>query len=150
MLITIKVPCGVILGENHLLCTITTKEAVSMLAQDSGVSSTFCLGVHEMERGVSVYQPECACQCTLTCFADPLQVSVELSLNLLLSPQLEELAPVLHSFSLFGKFTAGTRFIISLLFFFPFQMIKTQAAIDKSHQRCCCTWCCMKGSEALP
>lgn len=44
----------------------------------------------------------------LTCFADPLQVSVELSLNLLLSPQLEELAPVLHSLSLFGKFTADT------------------------------------------
>ena len=54
----------------------------------------------------------CVCVClpafALTCFADPLQVSVELSLNLLLSPQLEELAPVLHSLSLFGKFTADT------------------------------------------
>ena len=51
----------------------------------------------------------------LTCFADPLQVSVELSLNLLLSPQLEELAPVLHSLSLFGKFTADT-FVIFFFF----------------------------------
>lgn len=46
----------------------------------------------------------------LTCFADPLEVSVELSLNLLLSPQLQELAPVFHSLSLFGKFTVG-RFV---------------------------------------
>lgn len=54
------------------------------------------------------------CQCALTCFADPLQVSVELSLNLLLSPELEELAPVLHSLSLFGKFTVDTVAIILL------------------------------------
>lgn len=48
-----------------------------------------------------------SCMCALTCFADPLQVAVELSLDLLLSPQLEELAPVLDSLSLFGKFTVG-------------------------------------------
>lgn len=44
----------------------------------------------------------------LTCFTDPLKVSIELSLNLLLSPQLEELASVLNPLSLFGKFTVGT------------------------------------------
>lgn len=48
------------------------------------------------------------CERTLTCFADPLQVSVELPLYLLLPPQLQELAPVLHPLSLFGKFTVGT------------------------------------------
>lgn len=45
---------------------------------------------------------------TLTGFADPLQVSIKLPLDLLLPPELEELAPVLHSLSLFGKFTVGT------------------------------------------
>ena len=68
----------------------------------------------------------CVCVClpafALTCFADPLQVSVELSLNLLLSPQLEELAPVLHSLSLFGKFTVDTfvRFFFLLFQFLLF------------------------------
>lgn len=51
----------------------------------------------------------------LTCSADPLQVPVELPLDLLLPPQLEELAPVLHSLSLFGKFTAGTSIAFVLL-----------------------------------
>ena len=45
---------------------------------------------------------------SLTCFADPLQVSGELSLDLLLPPKLQELLPLLHTFSLFGKFSVGT------------------------------------------
>lgn len=58
---------------------------------------------------------ECA-QCQPTCFADPFQVSIQLPLNLLLSPQLEKLTPVLHSLSLFSKFAAGTFVIFSVLF----------------------------------
>lgn len=58
----------------------------------------------------------CECECALTCFTDPLKVSVELPLNLLLSPQLEELAPVLHSLPLFGKFTVGT-FVIYFFYY---------------------------------
>lgn len=44
----------------------------------------------------------------LTCPADPLQVPVQLPLDLLLPPQLQKLAAVLHALPLFGKFTAGT------------------------------------------
>lgn len=58
----------------------------------------------------------CECECALTCFTDPLKVSVELPLYLLLSPQLEELAPVLHSLPLFGKFTVGT-FVIYFFYY---------------------------------
>lgn len=58
---------------------------------------------------------KCDSHYVLTRFADPLQVSIELSLDLLLSPQLEELAPVFHSFSLFGKFTVGTFIFIIII-----------------------------------
>lgn len=46
---------------------------------------------------------------SLTCFADPLQVSGELSLDLLLPPKLQELLPLLHTLSLFGKFSVETQ-----------------------------------------
>lgn len=41
-----------------------------------------------------------------TSFANPLQVPVELSFNLLLPSELQELPPVLHPLSLFGKLAA--------------------------------------------
>lgn len=44
----------------------------------------------------------------LTCFADPLQVPSQLPLNLLLPPKLQELLPLLHTLSLFGKFSVET------------------------------------------
>lgn len=45
------------------------------------------------------------CFQSLTRLADPLQVAGELPLDLLLSPKLQELLTLLHSFSLFGKFS---------------------------------------------
>ena len=44
-----------------------------------------------------------------TCSTDPLQVAGQLSLYLLLSPQLQELLSLLHSLSLLGKLPAHTR-----------------------------------------
>lgn len=46
--------------------------------------------------------------CTHTRFADPLKITVELPLDLLLSSQLQELSPVLHTLSLFGELAANT------------------------------------------
>lgn len=43
-----------------------------------------------------------------TSFANPLQVTIELSFDLLLSSELQELSPVLHTLSLFGKLAADT------------------------------------------
>lgn len=48
----------------------------------------------------------CVCVCVCdghTCFTDPLEVSRELSLDLLLSAQLQKLLPLLHPFTLFSK-----------------------------------------------
>lgn len=91
--------------------------------------------IREYEQHVSVCASVSACHCALTCFADPLQVSVELSLNLLLSPQLKELAPVLHSLSLFGKFTVGTFVIFISLYFSSFQIERsTQYKLYKKYR----------------
>lgn len=42
-----------------------------------------------------------------TCFADPFEISIEFSLYLLLTFELEELAPVLHTLSFFGELAGG-------------------------------------------
>lgn len=42
-----------------------------------------------------------------TCFADPLQISVQLSLYLLLTLQLKKLAPVLHTLPFFRKLSVS-------------------------------------------
>ncbi len=42
-----------------------------------------------------------------TCFADPLQISVQLSLYLLLTLQLKKLTPVLHALPFFGKLSVS-------------------------------------------
>lgn len=45
----------------------------------------------------------------LTCFVYPGTVAIQLSLNLLLAPQLHECSPVLHSLSFFGKFPVDNK-----------------------------------------
>lgn len=54
---------------------------------------------------VCVFVPEKST--THTSFTNPLQVTIEFPFNLLLSSELEELSPVLHTLSLFGKLPAG-------------------------------------------
>lgn len=94
----------------------------------------------------SMCQHWCECECALTCFTDPLKVSVELPLNLLLSPQLEELAPVLHSLPLFGKFTVGT-FVIYFFLLFMERKCKTQIIVGKKTKLNCF---CKTNGRLLP
>ena len=45
----------------------------------------------------------------VTCFTNPVYISVEFSLELLLASQFEKGLPVLHPFSFFGEFSANKR-----------------------------------------
>lgn len=48
----------------------------------------------------------------LTCFADPIEVTIQFALKLLLSSQLQEGLPVLHLFSLLRKLSTSVIQII--------------------------------------
>lgn len=85
-------------------------------AISSSSSSNTSSAVGERKERMSIYdfltqrththtKPHTFSEMSLTCFADPLQVSSELSLDLLLPPKFQELLPLLHTFSLFGKFS---------------------------------------------
>jgi len=53
----------------------------------------------------------------LTCFANPVDITIELPLKLLLPPKLEKGLAILHAFSLLGEFSASMCIKVISLYF---------------------------------
>ena len=45
----------------------------------------------------------------ITCFANPIHISIQFPFKLLLTTKLEKGLPILHTFSLFGKFSESKK-----------------------------------------